>query len=76
MTRLPRELPADREKALEAIANGWTRQPTHAHPDCICMVSETHIVWVGCWWDDNRPQAQARRPQPKRPCPIHGARRR
>lgn len=30
------DLPADREKALEAIADGWTRTPTTAHPDCLC----------------------------------------
>ncbi len=27
---------ADREKALAAIASGWGREPTAAHPDCVC----------------------------------------
>jgi hypothetical protein len=30
------DLPADREKALAAIAAGWGRRPTGAHPDCVC----------------------------------------
>lgn len=29
-------LPQDREKALEAIANGWGRSATAAHPLCRC----------------------------------------
>ncbi len=31
-----RPLPADREKALAAIAAGWGREPTAAHPYCVC----------------------------------------
>ncbi len=31
-----RPLPADREKALAAIAAGWGREPSLAHPDCLC----------------------------------------
>lgn len=31
-----RDLPADREKALAAIAAGWGRTATAAHPDCTC----------------------------------------
>lgn len=29
-------LPTEREKALEAIARGWGRQATSAHPLCRC----------------------------------------
>ncbi len=31
-----RPLPDDREKALAAIANGWGRVATTAHPNCLC----------------------------------------
>ncbi len=31
-----RSLPGDREKALAAIANGWGREATTAHPHCLC----------------------------------------
>ncbi len=31
-----RPLPADREKALSAIADGWGREASAAHPDCLC----------------------------------------
>ncbi len=33
---MSRELPADRDKALAAIAAGWGRTATAAHPDCTC----------------------------------------
>ncbi len=36
-----RELPADRDKALAAIAAGWGRTATAAHPDCSCMANGT-----------------------------------
>jgi hypothetical protein len=32
----PRDLPGDRERALDAIAGGWARTPTAAHPLCCC----------------------------------------
>lgn len=34
---MTRALPDDREKALEAIANGWGREATPAHPLCTCQ---------------------------------------
>lgn len=33
---MSRSLPTDRERALAAIANGWGRVATTAHPLCIC----------------------------------------
>jgi len=33
---MSRDLPADRDKALAAIAAGWGRVATAAHPDCSC----------------------------------------
>lgn len=73
MTSQPRELPADREKALEAIAGGWTRMPTNAHPDCLCgrraqytpvkFVEGRTRIWVARGWTKTIP------------CPIHSRRR-
>lgn len=71
---MTRELPADREKALEAIANGWTRQPTTAHPDCLCagraqftpikfIESPNAKIWVQRGWTKTVP------------CPLHSGRR-
>jgi len=33
---MTRDLPADRDKALAAIAAGWGRTATAAHPHCTC----------------------------------------
>lgn len=62
------ELPADREKALDAIANGWSRTPTLAHPECLCGRAErTDFEWrelCGDWFT-------ARRRRVVIPCPVH-----
>lgn len=34
-----KQLPTDREKALAAIAAGYGREPTAAHPHCSCPTS-------------------------------------
>lgn len=52
-----RPLPLDREKALEAIANGWGRTATAAHPDCTC---NRHPF-------DSHAEREGRRT-----CPMHG----
>lgn len=33
---MTRDLPSDTDAALAAVAAGWGREPTHAHPDCRC----------------------------------------
>lgn len=66
---MSRELSNDTEKALEQIAAGWGRKPTHAHPDCTCLVKQdrTEIEWF------NGVTGVRARPKPwRRPaCPIH-----
>jgi hypothetical protein len=51
---MSRSLPDDREKALEAIANGWGRTATSAHPLCVCRKT----VREACWY------CKAKRDQP------------
>lgn len=38
---MTRDLPDDPDKALAAIAAGWGRTATTAHPDCSCMANGT-----------------------------------
>lgn len=33
---MTRDLPLDPDAALAAVAAGWVRTPSHAHPDCVC----------------------------------------
>lgn len=55
---MSRELPQDVEKALEALANGWGREPTFAHPDCNC-IAEAQRRMDGRAYDRGEP------------CPVH-----
>lgn len=66
---MTRDLPLDTEKALEAVAEGWTRTPTIAHPDCLCRVKKTDIQYftVG---DDHIVVRPAHR-QTRLECPVH-----
>lgn len=41
---MSRELPADREKALAAVAGGWGREATTAHPLCTCTGKDGAIT--------------------------------
>lgn len=80
------DLPTDREKALEAIAAGWGRTATAAHPLCVCGKPYT----VTCYfchakpnqpcrktWDDDelepdgRHRGRARRVGQSKDCPMH-----
>lgn len=72
MTPLPRDLPVDTEKALEAVANGWTRTATTAHPDCLCggraqACPVTFVERNGEVWVLNPRYARVK----TIPCPIH-----
>lgn len=60
-------LPEDREKALEAIANGWARTPTTAHPLCTCVVDVT-----GRGVDDEPITFKATTHDSVKSCTIHG----
>ncbi len=76
-------LPADREKALAAIAAGWGREPSLAHPDCLCgkpipkpspapdVLTDRggYIEWVR----QNRAWVNGRRRYPRANCPMHGS---
>lgn len=64
---MSRPLPEDREKALEAIAAGWARTPTTAHPLCECLVEQTV-------YDENDQRKTVRLPtrESTKTCPIHG----
>lgn len=63
------DLPPDREKALERIAQGWGRIPTQAHPDCIC--NKPIPGTVDPRWEDHEGNPVPKRGQ-KKDCPLHG----
>lgn len=63
---MSRPLPTDREKALEAIANGWGRDATTAHPDCTCLVP---VKVVG--ENDTPKTVQLPTRDSRRACPVH-----
>lgn len=65
------DLPADREAALAAIARGWGREATLAHPLCACLVT------VEACRHDHSPALlpAARCPTARKECPMHGPKR-
>lgn len=65
-TRAP--LPTNREKALAAIANGWARTPTAAHPDCRC--GKPYLPT--CTYCHARPQQPCRKAWGDDPLPVGG----
>ncbi len=76
-----RPLPADREKALTAIATGWGREASAAHPNCLCgklipppppapdvlIDREGYIEWVR----QNRGWMTRQRRYFREDCPMH-----
>lgn len=54
---MTRDLPTDVEKALDAIAGGWGREPGFAHPDCIC-IAEAERFYADQFYK-------------RQPCPMH-----
>lgn len=64
---MTRDLPLDTEKALEAVAEGWTRTPTIAHPDCLCRVEKTDVMFIAVRDFVVRPAHR----QTRLECPVH-----
>ncbi len=68
---MSRDLPADRELALTAIAEGWGRTPSHAHPLCLCgkpylptcplcLAKANQPCRIGAWMEHDLEKASGR----------------
>lgn len=78
-----RPLPLDREKALAAIANGWGREATAAHPLCRCGKPKADLPSYQAYADIDdylgaletwigEHGSQWRSHYDRRECPVHG----
>lgn len=68
---MSRELSNDTQTALEQIANGWGREPTLAHPDCLCGRRSGYLD-VGYYEFQGRVYVHPRPTGIKYwPCPVH-----
>lgn len=61
------DLPLDTEKRLEKVAGGWGREPTPAHPLCVCGKPTGKVSAVVV--DDQGKPAPIR--GTRATCPVH-----
>lgn len=76
---MTRDLPSDTDAALAAVAAGWGREPTYAHPACRCgrpkpplpkyTDAAAYMVALREWTSEHGPTRDPR--YQRQDCPMH-----